>query len=98
MRRRARTHGTADLDEPLLLAVDGLADLRLLLRTDRRIFWRQESVRAAAHPVEPGQRQRRSSELQRRTTVRPDRARAGGQPGWRREIDRKSTRLNSSHR
>ena len=50
-----------------------LADLRLLLRPDRRVLRQQEGRRAAAHPVEPGDRRRRGGELQRRKRHRPDR-------------------------
>ena len=48
------------------LAVVRLADVRLLPGADGRLLRRQEGSRAAAHPMESGDRQRGSGELQRR--------------------------------
>ena len=58
-------HGAADLDEPSGLALLRVADLRLLLRADRRLLRREEGLRAAAYPVERSHGQRGGGELQR---------------------------------
>src|SRR5215471_8701678 len=54
-----------------MLAVIRVADVRLLLRSKRRILREQEGVGAAAHPVEPGYGPSGSSELQLRKCNRP---------------------------
>ena len=46
------SHGPAAVDEPSLLAVVRLADLRLLPRADVGLLRLQESIGAAAHPME----------------------------------------------
>ena len=69
-----------------LLAVVRLADLRLLLRTHRRLLRRAQGFRAAAHPVERRHRRYRSGQLQRRRRCGPHRPRATGQFRWRREV------------
>ena len=63
-------HGRSHVDEPPLLALVRLADLRLLPRAHRRLFRREEGLRAAARPVEPAERHRGSRELQRRSSCR----------------------------
>src|SRR5579875_1520087 len=59
------SNGPADLDEPFVLAIVCLADLRLLLRADGRLLRGKERVRAIAYPVEPHHGEHRGSQLQR---------------------------------